>query len=265
MPKDDHPPAFQFYVDDFISDSAVDAMTNEELGMYVRLLCKAWKEDPAGTIPKDERILANWAKATATAWKKCREGVLRAFCLEDSRWHQKRMKLEWKKMLERREERKQSGSKGGSKTQAKLKANGQVNGQAKSSLSSSPSVSSSVSIDGDGDGAKEILLLKEDARVRERARRIAEYVPSVKDDERSLIAKVALLWDSGEFSDDDVEQALESFRVATKPITEPAAWFYRCMANRCNTRNKNFQQLLKMTAVPVSLLIPPGVTSDERT
>lgn len=115
MPKHEHPPAFQFYVDDFIADSAVDAMSNEEVGIYVRLLCKAWKEDPVGTIPADERILANWSKATPSTWKKSREGVLRAFVMEDGRYHQKRMKVEWQKLVDYKAAKEKAGKEGAKK------------------------------------------------------------------------------------------------------------------------------------------------------
>ena len=115
MPSPNHPPAFQFYVDDFIADSAVDAMSNEEVGIYVRFLCKAWKEEPVGTIPADEKILANWSKSTPSAWKKCRTGVLRAFILEDGRYHQKRMKTEWQKLVDYRKKKEDAGSKGAEK------------------------------------------------------------------------------------------------------------------------------------------------------
>lgn len=115
MPKDNHPPYFPLYVDDFISDSAVDAMTNEELGIYTRLLCKAWKEEPAGTIPDDDRILSNWAKTTASRWKHCREGVLRAFILRGGRLHQKRMILEWSKLMAKMATLSEAGKRGAEK------------------------------------------------------------------------------------------------------------------------------------------------------
>ncbi len=145
MPKHKHPPAFQFYVDDFISDSAVDAMTNEELGIYIRFLCKAWKETPAGTIPDDDSVLMNWAKATPSVWQRSRAGVLRAFLLKDGRFHQKRMKLEWKNQKARAQERKESGLKGAeARWHSHSVANGKpiANTMAKNGPSSSTSSSS---------------------------------------------------------------------------------------------------------------------------
>ena len=41
-------PWFPFWVDDFLSDENVLVMSNEEVGIYVKLLCHQWK---AGSIP----------------------------------------------------------------------------------------------------------------------------------------------------------------------------------------------------------------------
>lgn len=49
------PPAFQFYATDFLSDAPVMAMTLEERGAYITLLCVAWTEQG---IPADHRKLA---------------------------------------------------------------------------------------------------------------------------------------------------------------------------------------------------------------
>jgi uncharacterized protein YdaU (DUF1376 family) len=49
-------PAFQFYPRDFLSSSKVMAMTMEERGVYITLLCLAWLD---GSIPSDTGALAN--------------------------------------------------------------------------------------------------------------------------------------------------------------------------------------------------------------
>jgi uncharacterized protein YdaU (DUF1376 family) len=96
MPKEDkRPPAFLLYPNDFCSDGVVEAMTTEEVGAYFLLLCKAWMEDPAGTVPDDDRVLARWARLTQARWAKCKSSILAAFRLQDGRWHQGRMKREY--------------------------------------------------------------------------------------------------------------------------------------------------------------------------
>ena len=49
------PPAFQFYATDFLSDAPVIAMSLEERGAYITLLCIAWTEQG---IPDDHKKLA---------------------------------------------------------------------------------------------------------------------------------------------------------------------------------------------------------------
>jgi uncharacterized protein YdaU (DUF1376 family) len=40
-----NPPSFQFYPQDFLADINVQAMTMEERGIYITLLCHCWIED----------------------------------------------------------------------------------------------------------------------------------------------------------------------------------------------------------------------------
>jgi uncharacterized protein YdaU (DUF1376 family) len=81
MSRHNDPPYFPFYPDDFACDGKVEAMTTEEIGAYTLLLCKAWCEDPPGSIPDDDRVLARWTRLAPDRWKECRTGVLAAFTL----------------------------------------------------------------------------------------------------------------------------------------------------------------------------------------
>ena len=112
MARHEHPPAFLFYVDDFVSDGAVEAMSTEQVGAYVRLLCKAWRENPVGTIPDDDEVLARWARLSPAAWQKSRGRVLAAFHLQNERWHQKRMKAEYVKLMAEERKRSAAGRRG---------------------------------------------------------------------------------------------------------------------------------------------------------
>jgi uncharacterized protein YdaU (DUF1376 family) len=113
MPKDNKPPAFQFYPDDFSSDGIVEAMTTKEVGAYILLLCKAWREEPPGSIPNDDRVLARWTRLLPAEWAECRTGVLAAFTLgTDSRLHQKRLRKEYQKLVEFQKDRSVNGKKG---------------------------------------------------------------------------------------------------------------------------------------------------------
>jgi uncharacterized protein YdaU (DUF1376 family) len=113
MPKPDHPPAFQFYPQDFASDSKVEAMSTEAVGAYILLLCKAWREEPPGSLPDDDSVLARWARLNPDRWAEIRPSVLAPFTLgTDSRWHQKRMRSIYSDMLKRRKSRSSAGSAG---------------------------------------------------------------------------------------------------------------------------------------------------------
>lgn len=111
MPNDY--PYFPFYVDDFVSDGNVEAMTTLEVGAYTLLLCKAWKEKPRGTLPDDDVVLARWARVTPDQWREVRPRVLACFRLgRDGRWHQKRMELEARKLHDLSNKRSQAGREG---------------------------------------------------------------------------------------------------------------------------------------------------------
>ena len=258
MPKHDHPPYFPFYVDDFISDSAVDAMTNEELGVYVRLLCKAWKESPVGTVPDDDELLAKWCRMKPSSWRRVKTAVLRAFVLGDGRWHQKRMELEWTKALVKIRIRSEAGSKG---AKGRWQTHGSANGNrivlpmAKHgySESESESQSESESLDVDDDGARDVISERELAEIRAKGNRFASLVDCRRSDNRNLVAKVAVLWQKGSLSDDDVEQVIESFGRAAEPIENPGAWLHRCFVNRCAKYVLNFEALLATTVLPPEL------------
>ncbi len=101
-----HPPAFLFYVDDFSSDSKVEAMTTEQVGAYILLLCKSWRESPPGSLPSNDSLLARWARVTLDRWSEIRDGVLCAFTFgTDSRWHQKRQRAEYDRIVAIRKSR----------------------------------------------------------------------------------------------------------------------------------------------------------------
>jgi uncharacterized protein YdaU (DUF1376 family) len=60
-------PAFSLYPKDILSDEACSAMTDEELGVYVRLLCHAWLE---GSIPADRVRLARMTRRSLSRFER---------------------------------------------------------------------------------------------------------------------------------------------------------------------------------------------------
>ena len=86
------PPYFPFYPKDFAGDAVVELMSTEAVGAYVLLMCQAGHEDPAGSIPDDDRKLARWARLSASEWSGVRNDVLAAFTTgDDGRLYQPRM------------------------------------------------------------------------------------------------------------------------------------------------------------------------------
>lgn len=108
-----HLPYFPFYVNDFANDPVVESMSTEQVGAYLLLLCKAWRQKPPGTLPKDDTVLARWARLSPERWSEVRTGVLAAFCAgSDDRWHQKRMRQEFAKLAHISKSRSDAGRKG---------------------------------------------------------------------------------------------------------------------------------------------------------
>jgi uncharacterized protein YdaU (DUF1376 family) len=70
-------PAFQFYVNDWLSSTKISTMTPSEEGAYIRLLCYCWN-DPDCTLPDDDEVLARlsrlgegWFNGGSTALRRC--------------------------------------------------------------------------------------------------------------------------------------------------------------------------------------------------
>jgi len=100
------PPAFQFYADDFLG--GVTAMSNEEVGLYIRLLCMQWGR---GHVTEDDinrlgRAIAEPSLAyVKSKFKVGDDGLLR----------NERMESERKKQQEFRESRAKAGKEGADK------------------------------------------------------------------------------------------------------------------------------------------------------
>ena len=111
-------PAFQFYVDDWLSGTF--GMPYEQKGVYIDLLALQWSR---GKITNQEVATIKLMSSPEVV-----DAVLASkFLLTDCGWINCR--LEDVRNLS--EIRKQSASKGGSKTQANVQANPQANGKAK--------------------------------------------------------------------------------------------------------------------------------------
>lgn len=106
-------PAFQFYWSDFINGTS--AMTPEEVGGYIRLLCYQWDN---GYIPDDDKAISAITRCQSEAiasirvkFGLCPDGFLRNGRLESVRHAQ----------MQFRAKQAENGKKGGKRTQNKPK------------------------------------------------------------------------------------------------------------------------------------------------
>jgi uncharacterized protein YdaU (DUF1376 family) len=122
------PPFFPFYVKDFVADDLVQAMTTEQVGAYVLLLCAAWQGRPPGSIPNDDRVLARLARMEPIRWEESKAAVLEPFTMEsDGRLHQKRLEAEYVKYIGISKKRSESGRRGGTNKHARDGPSSQAN------------------------------------------------------------------------------------------------------------------------------------------
>lgn len=98
------PPAFQFYVDDFLGGTL--HFSDAEKGLYITLLCVQWS---TGSIPDDDSEILSYSKGKTSLvrvkqkFKKCADGKLR----------NTRMEIERKKQNAFRRSRSENGKRGG--------------------------------------------------------------------------------------------------------------------------------------------------------
>jgi uncharacterized protein YdaU (DUF1376 family) len=84
-------PALPFWTDAYISDTA--HLTNEEHGVYLRLLMFAWRS-PDCCLPDDDKRLAIMVGVTDKKWKSLRPVIASFWAVADGQWTQKRLTKE---------------------------------------------------------------------------------------------------------------------------------------------------------------------------
>jgi uncharacterized protein YdaU (DUF1376 family) len=124
-----NPPAFQFYPQDFLSDLNVQSMTDEEVGIYIKLLCHCWIEDG---LPVDggSRVVDKWLKQSPA--------VARCFVEKKGKYRNKRLDEERDKQIRWRDKSRIGGLH--SAENKRLRKGGSTKGEpsANSSVFSSP-------------------------------------------------------------------------------------------------------------------------------
>ena len=125
-------PWFKFYPTDFLGDKDVAIMSVEQVGAYCLLLFYSWQEDPRGSLPDNDAMLARMARMSPDEWSASRDVVLAPFRPSDThagRIIQPRMVDEALSAESRRQSLSDAGKRGAQK-RWHGGANGVANGEA---------------------------------------------------------------------------------------------------------------------------------------
>lgn len=110
MPAADRLAWFHFSPGDLIGDPAVQAMSDEQLGKYLRVLCAMYQRN-CGVASEDE--VRAWSRCPQAEWAEHRAALLRAFTVRrDGVWVQKRVEIEVRAAKNRVEKASKSGRAG---------------------------------------------------------------------------------------------------------------------------------------------------------
>ena len=104
-------------------------------------------------------------------------------------------------------------------------------------------------------GAKEISW-DGVAAVLAKANTLHERAGVHSEADRDLVLKIAVLWESGQLSEDMMRQVLESFErkaEAGDPVRDGQKWLWRCTWNQCRQKGLRFETLLARTHLPAEL------------
>lgn len=84
-------PALPFWTDAYLGDTA--HLTNEEHGVYLRLLMFAWRS-PECSLPDDDKRIAIMVGMTEKKWRAMRPVIVSFWTVENGTWTQKRLTKE---------------------------------------------------------------------------------------------------------------------------------------------------------------------------
>lgn len=106
-------PYFPLFVSDILGSNKVAAMNTTEFGAYCFLLCRAWTEDEAATVPDDDALLAGWTRMSPGDWARAKPRVLAPWkLLENGRWMNPRLREEYDGMKRSARLRSEAGRAG---------------------------------------------------------------------------------------------------------------------------------------------------------
>ena len=94
-------PVMPLWTDSYIADT--QHLTNEEHGVYLRLLMFAWRS-PNGALPAEDKRLAIMVGMTPKKWAKVKPTIMQFFSQRDGKITQKRLTKELRAVRQKREQ-----------------------------------------------------------------------------------------------------------------------------------------------------------------
>lgn len=82
-------PFMPLHTERLLDSDMMALSTGEEFKTALRLWCKSWNQEPAASLPNDDRILAHLAGKELPAWRKVKDMALRGFvkCADGRLYH----------------------------------------------------------------------------------------------------------------------------------------------------------------------------------
>lgn len=100
---------------DFIGDPAVAIMSLAERGAYMTLLCFAWADYQAATLPDDDKALAKMCRTSKARFAKLKAAALHGYALEHGRWRNAKLRALFDRILSKQEQLRRAGIVGAEK------------------------------------------------------------------------------------------------------------------------------------------------------
>ena len=192
MSKENHKrPSFQFYPSDWLSDPNTNAMTAEEEGAYIRILCYMWNTED-GSLRNDEEYLARLGRVD----KVVIGSLYPCFKVVNGALRHKRLDYERNKQDNYREICSKAGKKGMEKRWKKAVKNKVVITDYNSSSSSSSTTSSSTT---------------SSERESTPAQKMMDFVKSVREKNNSYISLVEKMSNNNNFQAQMISAELDKF------------------------------------------------------
>ena len=107
--NDEQSPSFQFYANDWISDTNRLNMSLDEQGIYILLYCHCWR---VYKLPHDNKVLAKICNTTSGVMKRAWPNMAHLFYVEDGYIHCVQAEEERERQTQNRLKKQKAGKKG---------------------------------------------------------------------------------------------------------------------------------------------------------